>query len=210
MLIPSLFVKCATCVLPAFLGSVAVTPVSTVADIAVIKSASTVGMVKSLVDASREYRFDDRSILTFGCSFSTLVVSNWFVDERLKSISGVIVNTGLSMWKDSVYLGGSLSKTTRFLFVFRDVISIIPSVYRPGMRFLDKAVLVFMFQIPCTLFTGLAMDLHIFKNCKSPGMRRTRIKRSFCTSLTIRFLKSIFGNTLACQINHGVLNGLVA
>lgn len=210
MLIPSLFVKCATCVIPAFIGSVAITPISTVADVAVIKSASTGVMVKSLNDACREYRFDDKSILTFGCSFSTLVVSNWFVDEGLKTIAGVIVNTGLSMWKDSVYLDGPLSKTTRVLFVFRDVVSILPSVFRPGMRFLDKAVLVFMFQIPCTLITGLAMDLHIFKNCKSPGMRISRIKRSFGSSFIIRFFKSMFGNTLACQINHGALNGMLS
>lgn len=202
MLIPALLLKCATCIIPAFLGSAAITPVITVADVAVIKSASTGSMVKSVVEASREYRFDEKSNLTFGCAFSTLVVSNWFVDERLRTMSGILVNTGLSMWKDHIFMGGSLSHTTRFLFVLRDVISIIPSMTYPGLNFVDKAFLVFLSQIPCTLLNAYSMDIHIFRNVSG---RRTRMRRSFCANFPIRFLKSVFGSTLACQINYGVL-----
>lgn len=205
MLIPALFVKCATCVLPAFLGSAAITPILTVADVAVIKSASTGSMVKSVVEASREYRFDDKSSLTFGCAFSTLVVSNWFIDERLKTVAGIAVNTGLSMWKDCRFMGGSLSKTTRFLFVLRDVISILPSITYPELCFIDKACLVFLSQVPCSLINALAMDIHLFRNISG---RRTRLKRSFRANFPIRFLKSVFGSTLACQINYGVLKRL--
>ena len=202
MLIPSLLIKCATCVLPAFVGSVATTPMITVADVAVVKSASSGNMIGSIVDASKEFRFDEKSVLTFGCSFSTLVVCNWFVDERFKTLSGIVVNTGLSMWKDSTFMGGSLSNTTRFLFVLKDVISFLPSISYPGLNFVAKTCIVFLSQVPCTLINCVGMDRHIFKNACG---RRTRIRRSFCANFPIRFLKSVFGSTLACQINYGVL-----
>ena len=202
MLIPALFLKCATCILPAFVGSVATTPASTVADIAVIKSATSGSMIGSIVDASKEYRFDKKSVLTFSCTFATLTSTNWFVDERLKTLSGVVVNTGLSMWKDSVMMGGSLSNTTRFLFVLRDVISILPSISYPGLNFIAKTCLVFLSQVPCTLINAYSMDSHIFQNACG---RRTRIRRSFRANFPIRFLKSVFGSTLAYQINYGVL-----
>lgn len=205
MILPSILAKCATCALPAFIGSSVITPIITVADIAVIKTASSGGMVNSVISASREYRFDEKSILTFSCSFATLLSTNWFVDEKVKTLSGVFVNTGLSMWKDSVMMGNSLSKTTRFLFVLRDVISILPSISYPRLCFIDKACLVFLSQVPCTLLNAYAMDLHIFRHVYG---RRTRIKRSFFSNFPIRFLKSLFGNTLACQINYGVFKRL--
>lgn len=202
MILSAIVAKCATCFVPAFLGSAAITPIITVADVAVIKSATTGSMVKSVLDASKEYRFDEKSNLTFGCAFSTLVVSNWFLDDRLKTLSGIAVNTGLSMWKDSIYMGGSLSHTTRFLFVLKDVMSIIPSLTYPELCFVKKAFLVFLSQVPCTLVNAYAMDVHIFKQVCG---RRKRIWRSFCANLPIRVLKSVFGSTLACQINYGVL-----
>ena len=205
-MIPALFFKCATCVLPAFVGSVATTPSINIADIAVVKSASSGSMFGSIVDASREFRFDEKSVLTFSCTFLTLASTNWFVDDRFKTLSGVVVNTGLSMWKDSVLMGGSLSNTTRFLFVLRDVVSIIPSISHPGLNFVAKTCLVFFSQVPCTLLNTLAMDRHIFNDARG---RRTRIRRSFCSSFLVRFLKSVFGSTLACQINYGVMKRML-
>ena len=202
MLISALFVKCATCILPAFVGSVATTPFINIADIAVVKSASSGNMIGSIVDASKEFRFDQKSVLTYSCTFATLVSTNWFVDERLKTLSGIVVNTGLSMWKDSTFMGGSLSNTTRFLFVLKDVISFLPSISYPGLNFVAKTCLVFLSQVPCTLINCIGMDRHIFKNACG---RKTRIRRSFYANFPIRFLKSVFGSTLACQINYGVL-----
>ena len=199
----SLLVKCAKCVFPAFVASAAVTPSSTVADIAVVQSASSGGMMSSIVDATKHYSFDVRSALTFMCTFSTLLATNCFVDKRVNTLSGVVVHTGFSMCKDSAMMGGGLCKTSRVLFVFRDVTSIYASISCPKMCFLHKACVVVLCQIPSTLLNCLAMDVHIFG---TPRRRSRRVFRSFCANFPIRLLKSTFGSTLACEINHGMVS----
>ena len=199
MLFSSLLVKCAACAVPAMIGSAAITPLTTIADVAVIKAATTGNMMDSVFCAGREYRLDEKSNLTFVCMSSTLFVTNWFVDENMKILSGLVVSTGLSAWKDSVFMGGSLSKTTRVIFILRDVISMIPSMYRPDMFFVEKILMVLLFQVPCTLLNALSMDIHIFKTNRG---RSERVRRSFMANYPIRFLKSISGNTLACSLNH--------
>lgn len=186
-------------------GSAVITPVITIVDLAVVNSVCSGDMRGSLISAGKQFALDEKAVLTLACTFSTLFATNWFVDENLSTAAGTVVNTVLSMAKDSVFMGGSLTKTTRVLFVAKDIISILPSVSFPGLCFLDRLILVFLTQIPCTLLNSLAMDIHIFRDSRR---RSTRIQRSFFSNFPIRFFKSAVGNALAGHINYGIITAI--
>jgi hypothetical protein len=204
-MLASLVAKCLTCAIPAFIASSAITPVCTIADVAVVKIAFSGDPIRSTMTACQEFQFDEKSSITFAGMLCTLLATNAFDGGPLGSIPGVLAGTGFSAWKDSVFMGGSLSRTTRVLFVAKDVLSILPSVSRPSMCFLHRVFLVLLSQIPCTLLHSLAMDIHIFAG---PGKRRRRVLRSFLANYPIRITKTVLGSALACHINFGLVRVL--
>lgn len=101
-------------------------------------------MTKSVMSSLKEYGLKNKkSIANFACTFSTFFATNLFVDESITTLSGVATSTGLSAWKDTIYLGGSLPETTRVIFVTKDVLASLPSVSFPGLCFLYRTALVF-------------------------------------------------------------------
>ena len=202
LLIPAIS-KCFAVAFPAIMGSTITTPMLAIADDAIVNSAKTGNMMGSIVSCTRDYKIDMKSGTTFATSFATLLSANCFVDENLKTFSGVFVNTALSAWKDDVFMGGNLSVTTRSLFILKDILSTIPAIAYPDMSHFQRLVLVFLSQIPCTLMNMLAIDLHVFKKTKRG--RRTRVIHSSLKNFPIRFLKSTLGGALAFQINFGII-----
>ena len=194
-------IRCFSCAIPAFIGSASITPLSTIAEVAVVKSAESGNMFLSVKSSVEECRLNEKFAVTFFYSFSTLLAKNLFVDERVKMVSGIVVGTGLSAWKDSIYMGGNLSMKTRCLFFSRDMISLLFSL--PDMCFQKRVLMVLVSSIPCTLLDSLSMDMHIYGGLYG---RRSRLKKSFISNLPIRFFRSTICGATGFHINYTLMN----
>ena len=210
MLLFSLTPMLTRCFIPAAVGSLVTTPINTITDYIAINTSHGKNFGSSLVSACRQCSLDEKSALAFGVTFSTLFANNVCVDESVGLATGTAVNTVLSMVKDSVYMGGSLTLKTRSLFLIKDVISIVPSISLPELGFVERMVLVFLSQIPCTLINSAALDNHYFPVSGTLRDRKRRIRRSFLANFPVRFLKSLLGSALAGHVNHTMVRFFVS
>jgi hypothetical protein len=202
MLFPGI-VRFFLCSIPAFIGSVSITPLSTVAECAVVKSAESGNIFLSLKYSMGECRLNEKSAVTFLYSFSTLLAKNIFVDKRVKMISGIAVGTCLAAVKDSIYMGGNLSTKTRVLLSTKDVISLLFSL--PDMCYKQRVLMVLVYSIPCTLLESISLDMHIYGGLYG---RQERVTKSFISNLPIRFFRSTICGATGFHINSILMNTL--
>lgn len=204
-----MFLRTMKGIIPAVMGASTVTPVCSLSDISVVKSAKSGGMMDSIIDSGKNFRLDMTSFLNFSIGCTTLLSTNFIKGNTKQIVIGTTICMALSSIKDTLLLEQDTPAKTKLMFVLRDGIANSPCLIYPGGNLKKQFGLIIMVQIPCTFINSYAIDYCIFSEKKETYMCQEtydRIMYSFYTSYPIRVTRSMFAIGLSTWINHSVKN----
>jgi hypothetical protein len=194
-------------VLPAVLGAAVVSPVSTLADISIVKSAKSGDTVKSVVESCKEFRVDTTCVLNFMIGLSALLSTNFLNGHKKQILVGTGCCIALSAIKDILLLDKDVPTRTKSLFVLRDGLANLPCLLYPGGSVRNQFMSITIVQIPCTLINSYAIDYCLFSNREDEYMCNEsyeRLSSHFLTSYFIRLPRSAFSIGLSTWINYNL------
>lgn len=192
---------------PALVGAAIVSPVSTLADISIVKSAKSGDTVKSVVESCNEFRIDTTCALNFMIGLSALLSTNFLNGHRKQILVGTGFCMTLSAIKDILLLDKDVPVRTKSLFVLRDGLANLPCLLYPGGSLINQVMSITIVQIPCTFINSYAIDYCLFSDREGKYMCKEtyeRLASYFLTSYVIRLPRSVFSIGLSTWINYNL------
>lgn len=196
-------------IIPAIIGASTVTPLCSIIDIAIVKSAQSGDMLGSIIESVNNFKIDRTSLLNFSVACSPLLSTNFLKGGTKQVLIGTTLCMGLSVIKDTLLLDNDVPLATKLMFVARDGIANSPSLLYPGGTFSKQVLAIMACQVPCTLINSVAIDYCLYSdyNDKYEYLNTStcnRIFHAFTTSYGVRVSRSVFSIGISTEINHNM------